>query len=180
MIKIFEKADGDTSTITSKNYSKDPRHLVLLKGFSLKERAGTPAQTNIATISSVSNVNVPSVSSIPSVPNVQQNLPSNQSALSLPSPAQTQNAMIRTNSGGNLAPISVKDAPHPPTNQTQRWAVPQQQQRPNMSNTDQTITNANSVLISQLSTPPNNSQGILFVDIDNYPDSCQILYITYL
>lgn len=176
LIKIFEKADGDISSVTSKNYSKDPRHLVLLKGFSLKERAGTPAQTNIATISSVSNVNVPSVSSIPSVSNVQPNLPSNQPALSLPSPAQTQNAMIRTNSGGNLAPISVKDAPHPPTNQTQRWAVPQQQQRPNMANTDQTITNANSALISQLSAPPNNNQGFLSVNIDSYTVSCHFMH----
>ncbi|KAL7030348.1 hypothetical protein ACKWTF_006621 [Chironomus riparius] len=34
--EIFEKSGGDLG-ITAKNYSKDPRHLVLLKGFSLKE-----------------------------------------------------------------------------------------------------------------------------------------------
>lgn len=151
------------SSLTSKNYSKDPRHLVLLKGFSLKERAGTPAQANIVAIPSVPNV--PSVPSVPSVPNVQQNLPPNQSALNLPSPAQNQqNAMIRTNSGGNLAPNTIKDPPHPLPNQAQRWAVPQQQQRPIISNADQSMSSANSALISQLSTPPNANQGaVLFV-----------------
>lgn len=158
LIKIFEKADGDMSSLTNKNYSKDPRHLVLLKGFSLKERAGATAQTNIATIPTVPNV--PSVPTVPSVLNVQQSLPPNQSALNLPSPAQGQNTMIRTNSGGNLAPNAIKDASHPPSNQTQRWAVPQQQQRPIMPNqSDQTMSTANSALISQLSTPPTGNQG---------------------
>lgn len=149
------------SSLTSKNYSKDPRHLVLLKGFSLKERAGTPAQTNIVAIPSVPNI--PSIPSVPSVSNVQQNIPPNQSALNLPSPAQNPNAMIRTNSGSNLAPNAIKDTPHPPPNQAQRWAVPQQQQRSIMPNTDQSMTSANSALISQLSTPPNTNQGAVIL-----------------
>lgn len=33
LFKLFEKADGDLSTLPNKNYSKDPRHLVLLKGY---------------------------------------------------------------------------------------------------------------------------------------------------
>lgn len=36
LYEIFEKCGGDLG-LTNKNYSKDPRHLVLLKGFSLKE-----------------------------------------------------------------------------------------------------------------------------------------------
>lgn len=32
LIKIFEKADGDVSVL-NKGFSKDPRHLVLLKGY---------------------------------------------------------------------------------------------------------------------------------------------------
>lgn len=32
LIKIFEKADGDMSAL-NKDFSKDPRHLVLLKGY---------------------------------------------------------------------------------------------------------------------------------------------------
>lgn len=42
MYKLFEKAGGDLSISQTKNYAKDPRHLVLLKGFSLKERPLTP------------------------------------------------------------------------------------------------------------------------------------------
>ncbi|KAL1509767.1 hypothetical protein ABEB36_004453 [Hypothenemus hampei] len=41
LYKLFEKAGGDLSAQT-KNYCKDPRHLVLLKGFTLKERTVTP------------------------------------------------------------------------------------------------------------------------------------------
>lgn len=33
LYKLFEKAGGDLSTSQTKNYAKDPRHLVLLKGF---------------------------------------------------------------------------------------------------------------------------------------------------
>lgn len=152
------------SSLTSKNYSKDPRHLVLLKGFSLKERAGTPAQTNIVPIPSLPNI--PSIPSVPSVPNVQQSIAPNQPSLNLPSPAQNPNTMIRTNSGSNLAPNTIKDTPHPPPNQAQRWAVPQQQQRPIMPNTDQSMATANSALISQLSTPPNTNQGAVFFALD--------------
>jgi mediator of RNA polymerase II transcription subunit 25 len=42
LFEIFEKSGGDLTAVSSKNYSKDPRHLVLLKGFSLKERPASP------------------------------------------------------------------------------------------------------------------------------------------
>lgn len=45
--KLFEKAGGD-STATAKNYAKDVRHLVLLKGFALSERSPSPSTaTNV-------------------------------------------------------------------------------------------------------------------------------------
>lgn len=76
------------SSLTSKTYSKDPRHLVLLKGYSLKERTNTQ-QTQ---------------------PQIIPNVAANQTALSQPSPLQavskdtnlaaTQIPMMRTNSGG--------------------------------------------------------------------------------
>ena len=44
LFDIYEKSGGDFSS--SKNYSKDPRHLVLLKGFQLKERPLSPMNTN--------------------------------------------------------------------------------------------------------------------------------------
>lgn len=33
MYKLYEKAGGDLTSSQTKNYAKDPRHLVLLKGF---------------------------------------------------------------------------------------------------------------------------------------------------
>lgn len=45
LYKLFMKADGE-NTIVSKNYSRDIRHLVLLKGFSLQERPVSPTQQN--------------------------------------------------------------------------------------------------------------------------------------
>lgn len=58
LFKIFEKADGDLSSLQNKNYSKDPRHLVLLKGYSLKERPISPLVG--ATNQNPSNLNMPS------------------------------------------------------------------------------------------------------------------------
>lgn len=51
LFKVFEKAGGDLVNNT-KNYCKDPRHLVLLKGYSLKERPISPTVTNAISISS--------------------------------------------------------------------------------------------------------------------------------
>lgn len=47
LYKIFEKAGGDLTISQTKNYAKDPRHLVLLKGYSLKERPLTPPSGSI-------------------------------------------------------------------------------------------------------------------------------------
>ncbi len=40
--KLFEKSGGDLAGAKEKNYAKEPRHLVLLNGFALQERAITP------------------------------------------------------------------------------------------------------------------------------------------
>lgn len=42
LFKLYEKAGGDLPASQTKNYAKDPRHLVLLKGYSLKERPVSP------------------------------------------------------------------------------------------------------------------------------------------
>lgn len=42
LYRLFERAGGDLSVSQAKNYAKDPRHLVLIKGFHLKERATSP------------------------------------------------------------------------------------------------------------------------------------------
>lgn len=51
LIKIFEKASGDLSSL-NQEFSKDPRHLVLLKGYSFNDRPSTP-QTNTPTAAPV-------------------------------------------------------------------------------------------------------------------------------
>ncbi|XP_048001340.1 mediator of RNA polymerase II transcription subunit 25-like [Leguminivora glycinivorella] len=43
LLKLYEHAGGDTHHAQLRNYAKDPRHLVLLRGFSLKERPPSPA-----------------------------------------------------------------------------------------------------------------------------------------
>ena len=40
--QLFEKSGGDLAGAKEKNYAKEPRHLVLLNGFALQERAITP------------------------------------------------------------------------------------------------------------------------------------------
>lgn len=56
IFKLFEKAGGDLNQSQNKNYAKDPRHLVLLKGFSLKERPLSPT-------SNTTNLPIPSLPS---------------------------------------------------------------------------------------------------------------------
>ncbi|XP_019877940.1 mediator of RNA polymerase II transcription subunit 25 isoform X2 [Aethina tumida] len=67
LYKLFEKAGGDLSASQTKNYAKDPRHLVLLKGFSLKERPISPPPTNNvpSTQQQIQNTTVP-IASLPS------------------------------------------------------------------------------------------------------------------
>lgn len=66
LFEIFEKSGGDLALTTSKNYSKDPRHLVLLKGFSLKERPASP--------------NMSQPAQTPQLPAAQPNVPAPQPA----------------------------------------------------------------------------------------------------
>lgn len=45
LFKLYEKAGGDLTTALNKNYAKDRRHLILLRGFALQEITLSP-QTN--------------------------------------------------------------------------------------------------------------------------------------
>jgi len=42
LFKLYEKCGGDLKSAKEKNYAKDPRHLVLLRGYGLQERPVTP------------------------------------------------------------------------------------------------------------------------------------------
>ncbi|XP_056630408.1 mediator of RNA polymerase II transcription subunit 25-like isoform X1 [Diorhabda sublineata] len=67
LYKLFEKAGGDLSSSQTKNYAKDPRHLVLLKGFSLKERSVSPPPgASTTTPNQITNTGIPAMTSLPS------------------------------------------------------------------------------------------------------------------
>ena len=51
LFKLFEKAGGDLVGAKEKNYAKDPRHLVLLNGYTLQERPITPKPLPPASVS---------------------------------------------------------------------------------------------------------------------------------
>ena len=86
LFEIFEKSGGELALTTSKNYSKDPRHLVLLKGFSLKERPASP--------------NVNQQTPVAQMPPTQQNAPNpQQPAAGIQMPNSEQQNMNINNAG---------------------------------------------------------------------------------
>jgi mediator of RNA polymerase II transcription subunit 25 len=50
LYKLFEDAGGDLSQALNKNYAKDKRHLVLLRGFQLQERPMSPQTGSQSTV----------------------------------------------------------------------------------------------------------------------------------
>ncbi|KAJ8943634.1 hypothetical protein NQ318_005635 [Aromia moschata] len=94
LYKLFEKAGGDLTSSQTKNYAKDPRHLVLLKGFSLKERPISPPAGNVT----------PSQNQIPNSGIPITSLPSPLAGSDSPIPGTSQ---PNTNILGNNAPAGV-------------------------------------------------------------------------
>ncbi|KAI4462701.1 mediator of rna polymerase ii transcription subunit 25 [Holotrichia oblita] len=104
---ILDEAGGDLGISQTKNYAKDPRHLVLLRGFSLKERPLSPPPGVVT-----SNPNqLSATASMPSLPSPQVDTDSpitvatsqtNQNLLVPNNPVQTglqtmQNQVFRAN-----------------------------------------------------------------------------------
>jgi mediator of RNA polymerase II transcription subunit 25 len=110
LFKLFEKGGGDLPASQTKNYAKDPRHLVLLKGFSLKERpvSPTPAQ-NQANVMPVANIGSPA----PPQPQSQA----------------TNQAVFRPNGPPVRPPMGFQQNP----NQGGQFRMEQAQMRPGMS-----------------------------------------------
>lgn len=181
LFKLFEKAGGDVLQSTSKNYNKDPRHLVLLKGFQLKELQQRPAspstnpQQPTAEIphnnpimpvneNNVSvNVNVGMNQIRPGMPNQQgirpPNMLMNQNQMNQNQMnPQQQNNYGQQNPG--MVPGYNQQINRPQGQGNTRWMMPPAQrapflqQNPNMMQQQQNQP-APSALISQLSTPPN-------------------------
>ncbi|KAK5643320.1 hypothetical protein RI129_007165 [Pyrocoelia pectoralis] len=109
LYKLFEKAGGDLSTSQTKNYAKDPRHLVLLKGFSLKERPISPPPGNLPNSTQISTTALP----LPSLPSPVANI---DSPITLTSQSN-QNLMGNSGTGGVGVQSNVGQTYRPPNPQ---------------------------------------------------------------
>ncbi|XP_031341690.1 mediator of RNA polymerase II transcription subunit 25-like isoform X2 [Photinus pyralis] len=110
LYKLFEKAGGDLSASQTKNYAKDPRHLVLLKGFSLKERPISPPPGNLPNATQLSTTALP----LPSLPSPVANIDSPISTLTSQS---NQNLMGNSVTGGVGVQQNVGQSYRPPNPQ---------------------------------------------------------------
>jgi mediator of RNA polymerase II transcription subunit 25 len=112
LFEIFEKSGGDLGSTASKNYSKDPRHLVLLKGFSLKERPASP--------------NMNQQPQTPQMPTQQANVPIQQP----PTPSNMQNTNDQMTMGSNINMNNNPGRPNIPNirQNSPMMQVPNQQQ----------------------------------------------------
>lgn len=95
LIKIFEKAAGDLSSM-NQDYSKDPRHLVLLKGYSFNDRPPTP-QTNTTPAVVAASATTPNQNAS----NASMQSPNNQPAQKETLTASNQNNLIRNNNSND-------------------------------------------------------------------------------
>ncbi|XP_046405213.1 mediator of RNA polymerase II transcription subunit 25-like isoform X3 [Ischnura elegans] len=115
LFKLFDKAGGDLQASQTKNYTKDPRHLVLLKGFSLKERPISPAP-------GMGHPNVPSLASpLPST--------GSPAASQAPASAPAPTVSAPANPMMNQAPVYRSPGQNSPLSQgSGRQTQPQQPQ----------------------------------------------------
>lgn len=89
----------------TKNYAKDPRHLVLLRNYNLKERPVSP-------ISGAGHGTAPSAAQIPLSPLQSNDSPNtNQAAQNIVQPSQNQNAAFRNQAPQNIVSVHQPGAP---------------------------------------------------------------------
>ncbi|KAH0811821.1 hypothetical protein GEV33_010975 [Tenebrio molitor] len=157
LYKLFEKAGGDLSASQTKNYAKDPRHLVLLRGFSLKERPLSPPAGTVTTgQTQIPNATIP-ITSLPSP------LASNDSPIS--GPSQTNANLMGSSTANAGVPSGVGPTPvyRPPSAQgiTQLPQPSQSMVTPGMVgmvNARGTMMGNNAMNIPQLPAPPGYHQ----------------------
>ncbi|CAD7077038.1 unnamed protein product [Hermetia illucens] len=165
LFKLFITAGGDLP-LTTKNYCKDVRHLVLLKGFNLKERPispnSHPIPNNAASPLTTVQNNVETQGNLIMPPNAAMRKYFEIIRFIIqPQHQQHINPQFQT---GPQNPIP--NAYNANTAQGNRWLYPPQQrpfvqgagpQQPQQNTLH--CQNPNSALISQLSTPPNQPLG---------------------
>lgn len=127
LFKLYEKSGGDVSLALSKNYAKDTRHVVLLRGFQLQERPVSPQNQQSTTPSKQNEIKMSpspspqgqkrplspsSVSSngaivIPNQMPVQQQIrghPPPPPAFAQPGKAPTPDSIVRPSRGASPVP----------------------------------------------------------------------------
>ncbi|XP_030748029.1 mediator of RNA polymerase II transcription subunit 25-like isoform X2 [Sitophilus oryzae] len=180
LYKLFEKSGGDLIASQTKNYARDPRHLVLLKGFSLKERPVSPPPGTVTNQPQLSSNPLP-ITSMPSpltgndspIHNSQIGTPQNPNMMGNNSPTVGQSPVYRSPNPQvgrimqttQMAPMGMAGMPAPPgyhaaTGNRPTWPMPPptQQPRPYMpQNQPVNTTSGGSALIAQLNQPPSIS-----------------------
>ena len=122
LYKLFEKAGGDLQSSQTKNYAKDPRHLVLLRNYNLKERpvspqmggnvhntAATAAQIPLSPLQSNDSPNTNQVQQNIAPPNQQQGPPFRNQA-----PPQNITSVHQTVTPSMAAPMNTARPPYNP------------------------------------------------------------------
>ncbi|XP_025159280.1 mediator of RNA polymerase II transcription subunit 25 isoform X3 [Harpegnathos saltator] len=100
LFKLFEKAGGDLQSSQKKNYAKDPRHLVLLRNYNLKERPVSPA-----TGGNVHNTTA-TAAQIPLSPLQSNDSPNtNQVQQNIAPPSQPQGSPFRNQTPQNITSV---------------------------------------------------------------------------
>ncbi|KMQ96743.1 mediator of rna polymerase ii transcription subunit 25 [Lasius niger] len=119
LYKLFEKAGGDLQSSQTKNYAKDPRHLVLLRNYNLKERPVSPQiGGNVHNTTSVTQIPLSPLQSndSPNTNQVQQNIAPPNQQQGPPFRNQTpQNIAVHQNVPSSMAaPMNAARPPYNP------------------------------------------------------------------
>ncbi|XP_076378614.1 mediator of RNA polymerase II transcription subunit 25 isoform X2 [Megalopta genalis] len=115
LFKMFEKAGGDLQSSQTKNYAKDPRHLVLLCNYNLKERPVSPP------IGGAVHNNLGTAAQIPLSPLQSNDSPNtNQVQQNIAQPTQSQGPPFRNQTPQNIAPVHQTVVPIPTVMSTGR------------------------------------------------------------
>lgn len=118
LYKLFEKAGGDLQSSQTKNYAKDPRHLVLLRNYNLKERPVSPQMGgNVHNTTSVTQIPLSPLQSndSPNTNQVQQNIAPPNQQQGPPFRNQTpQNIAVHQTVPSMAAPMNAARPPYNP------------------------------------------------------------------
>ncbi|XP_011632716.1 mediator of RNA polymerase II transcription subunit 25-like isoform X2 [Pogonomyrmex barbatus] len=172
LYKLFEKAGGDLQSSQTKNYAKDPRHLVLLRNYNLKERpvspqmggnvhnaAATAAQIPLSPLQSNDSPNPNQVQQNIAPPNQQQGPPfRNQAPQNITSVHQTVTPSMAAPMNTGRPPYNSQIAAPPNYHATAvniatrpRWLRP-----PFIPGATAPANTQGSALIAQLTQPPSS------------------------